>query len=169
LEMYKEKFGANRLAQMLPYMEKTFAEVGLKYSLGGLTGSTMASHRLSEWAREEYGLDKQDRLMTEMFDAYFCNEKFLGDHDVLVEAATKAGLPSDKAREILEVEGNYIHEVETGVQQARQMRVSGVPFFVFHPAAKDKGQRPITLSGAQPADMFLDAIEECGIDRPGHV
>lgn len=164
LQYYNDKFGASRVAQMLPNMEKVFAEEGLKYSLGGMTGSTMASHRLSEWARDEFGIEAQDKLMTEMFDAYFCNEKFLGNYDILVEAATRAGLPADKAREVLEEEGNYIREVEAEVHQARQMRVSGVPYFVFQP--KEEGNKPIGVSGAQPAEMFYDILEECGIDRP---
>mmetsp|Transcript_8085 Transcript_8085/g.17482 ORF Transcript_8085/g.17482 Transcript_8085/m.17482 type:complete len:160 (-) Transcript_8085:283-762(-) len=156
---------------MIPSMTKVFADEGLKYSLGGMTGNTLDSHRLSEWARTEYGVGKQDELMTAMFDSYFCNEKYLGDHDVLIEAATRAGLPADAARSVLEDEGRYLQEVETEMEKARRMRVSGVPFFVVHPAEKEgeKGsssQRPFGVSGAQPSEAFIDILEECGIDRP---
>eukprot|EP01048_Picozoa_sp_COSAG05_P015414 COSAG05_NODE_1857_length_3950_cov_11.680083_3_plen_34_part_00 len=33
--------------------------------------------------------------MTAMFDSYFCEEKYLGDHDVLVAAAERAGADPD--------------------------------------------------------------------------
>ena len=78
MDYYKAKFGEARVAQMLPHMTQVFADEGLQYSLGGLTGSTMDSHRLAEWAKEEAGLEKQDALMTAMFDSYFCEEKYLG-------------------------------------------------------------------------------------------
>jgi hypothetical protein len=37
-------------------MTSVFAEIGVKYSLGGKTGCTMASHRLATWAKEKHGL-----------------------------------------------------------------------------------------------------------------
>jgi predicted DsbA family dithiol-disulfide isomerase len=46
MEMYKEKFGEARVKQMLPTMTKVFADEGLQYSMGGLTGNTLNSHRL---------------------------------------------------------------------------------------------------------------------------
>ena len=52
LEMYKSKFGEARVQQMLPQMTKTFAELGIQYSIGGLTGNTLDSHRLIHWAGE---------------------------------------------------------------------------------------------------------------------
>ena len=48
--MYKEKFGEARVKQMMPRMKQVFADVGLEYSLEGLTGNTLNSHRLvSYW------------------------------------------------------------------------------------------------------------------------
>ncbi len=51
--------------------------------------------RLAEWAKKTHGLKGQDALMTAMFDSYFCEEKYLGDHDVLVAAAERAGADPD--------------------------------------------------------------------------
>lgn len=164
LQYYNDKFGADRVAQILPQMSKVFSDEGLTYSLGGMTGSTLDSHRLSEWAKKEFGRSKQDALMTAMFDSYFCEEKFLGDSNVLLEAATKAGLPSDGARSILEDENKYLQDVSEKVKEARQMRVSGVPFFLVYPV--DKGRQPLGVSGAQPPEAFIDILQECGIERP---
>ena len=45
-----------------------FADIGIKYSLGGDTGNTMNSHRLIEFAGS---LEKQNELMEELFLNYF--------------------------------------------------------------------------------------------------
>ena len=79
-------------------MTKNFADVGVKYSLGGKTGNTLDSHRLATWVKDKHGLKKQDEVMTAMFQAYFSDEKFLGDRGVLVAAAESAGLSGDDAR-----------------------------------------------------------------------
>ena len=79
-------------------MTKNFADVGVKYSLGGKTGNTLDSHRLATWVKDKHGLKKQDEVMTAMFQAYFSDEKFLGDRGVLVAAAETAGLSGDDAR-----------------------------------------------------------------------
>ena len=31
----------------------------------------MDSHRLATWTKDKYGLEKQDEVMTQMFQAYF--------------------------------------------------------------------------------------------------
>lgn len=71
LEYYYKKFGKARVESMVPAMTKNFADVGVEYSMGGMTGSTVDSHRLATWTKEKYGLEKQNEVMTQMFQAYF--------------------------------------------------------------------------------------------------
>lgn len=71
LQMYKSKFGEARVAQMLPMMTKTFSDLGVNYSIGGLTGCTLDSHRLIHWAGEVAGEAAQDAVVTELFSNYF--------------------------------------------------------------------------------------------------
>lgn len=71
LEYYHKKFGKDRVDSMVPAMTKNFADVGVKYSMGGMTGSTTDSHRLATWTKDKYGLEKQNEVMTQMFQAYF--------------------------------------------------------------------------------------------------
>ena len=68
---YYQKFGKQRVESMVPAMTKNFADVGVKYSMGGLTGSTIDSHRLATWTKDKHGLEKQNEVMTHMFQAYF--------------------------------------------------------------------------------------------------
>ena len=71
LTMYRAKFGEARVAQMLPMMTKTFLDLGVSYSIGGLTGSTLDSHRLIHWAGEVGGAAAQDAVVSELFANYF--------------------------------------------------------------------------------------------------
>mmetsp|Transcript_28176 Transcript_28176/g.36442 ORF Transcript_28176/g.36442 Transcript_28176/m.36442 type:complete len:121 (+) Transcript_28176:248-610(+) len=82
---------------MVPMMTQRFADVGITYSLGGLTGNTLSSHRLSTYAYSVGGEELQDKVMEQLMKAYFSDEKYLNDRSVLLEAATEAGLPNAEA------------------------------------------------------------------------
>ena len=69
---YKAKFGAERVAQMMPRMVQTFKDEGIEgYNLGGKVGNTMDSHRLLEYALAKGGPSKQDELVEHLFKRYF--------------------------------------------------------------------------------------------------
>jgi predicted DsbA family dithiol-disulfide isomerase len=150
LQLYKEKFGAGRVEQMMPRMLQVFGNLGLQFSMGGNTGNTMTSHRLIQWAGS-VGLDKQDLLVDELFKNYFCEEKFLGERNVLLAAVEKAGLDKAEGEKIIDNESLWRAEVEQ--DKAKYARgVSGVPYFIFN--------SKLTLSGGQPPEAFEEAIEE---------
>lgn len=88
----------------------------------------------------------------------------MGDRDVLVAAAAAAGLPADDARKVLEDDQAYLAEVQAELSMAQQLRVSGVPFFVFHPPNGVQG-RPLGVSGAQPTETIVDILsDDLGLD-----
>mmetsp|Transcript_25401 Transcript_25401/g.64427 ORF Transcript_25401/g.64427 Transcript_25401/m.64427 type:complete len:184 (-) Transcript_25401:123-674(-) len=150
LKMYKEKFGAARIEQMLPHMTQTFKKVGVDYSMGGDTGNTLTSHRLLQWAAS-VGLDKQDLLVEELFKNYFAEEKYLGDRGVLLAAVDKAGLDREEGAKIIDDESLWRSEVEK--DKAKYARgVSGVPYFIF--------DGKFAISGGQPPEAFAEAISE---------
>ena len=149
LEMYNRKFGPARVSQMVPMMTKRFADVGIQYSLGGNTGQTIDSHRLSAHALKVGGEALQDALMEELFLNYFSQEKFLGDAAVLQAAADKVNVPG--AAEVLADPTAMLAEVQAELHSyARGVR--GVPHFIidgeFH------------LSGAQPTEAFQEIFED---------
>eukprot|EP00291_Cryptomonas_curvata_P023869 CAMPEP_0172159772 /NCGR_PEP_ID=MMETSP1050-20130122/5167_1 /TAXON_ID=233186 /ORGANISM="Cryptomonas curvata, Strain CCAP979/52" /LENGTH=181 /DNA_ID=CAMNT_0012829419 /DNA_START=192 /DNA_END=734 /DNA_ORIENTATION=+ len=148
LVMYNRKFGAQRIAQMLPRMTQVFAGLGITYSMGGRTGNTIDSHRLITWAGRQ-GLAQQDRVVEALFDAYFSREQFLGDRAVLLDAAAKAGLDPAAAAAVVDDPNALLAEVREEV--ARYGRgVTGVPFFIIAGSVR--------LSGALPPEEFEDAI-----------
>ena len=57
-------------------LQETFKKEGLGYTMDGLTGNTLNSHRLIAHAGEQ-GFDTQDRLVEELFKAYFTQARLL--------------------------------------------------------------------------------------------
>ena len=62
--------------------------------MDGLTGNTLNSHRLIAYAGQQ-GLDVQDRLVEELFKAYFTQVRLLQVHPTeCLHQATKCASPS---------------------------------------------------------------------------
>jgi predicted DsbA family dithiol-disulfide isomerase len=59
LEMYHQKFGKEKVEQMVPFMVQKFASIGIDYKMGGDVGNTMDSHRVIAYA-EDFGSEKQN-------------------------------------------------------------------------------------------------------------
>lgn len=124
------------------------AEVGLNYNFDeALTVNSRRAHRLSHFA-EENGL--QHELMQALFKAYFTDGKNVEDSEVLADLAASVGLARDAALANMDNE-----ELDTAVQadinQAQQIGVQGVPFYVFN--------NKYAVSGAQPQQVFQQALE----------
>mmetsp|Transcript_28444 Transcript_28444/g.62273 ORF Transcript_28444/g.62273 Transcript_28444/m.62273 type:complete len:96 (+) Transcript_28444:389-676(+) len=91
-----------------------------------------------------------------MFKAYFEDAKDLSRHGALVECATSAGLDGNAASAMLASDEFREHVLSKARSWSRQ-GVSGVPHFVVSSA---KGGRPVAFSGAQPAQVIAEVLEE---------
>lgn len=160
LDRYTAKFGASRVASMLPQMQRTGAAEGIAFSFKGKTASTRQAHRLVEWARRAGGDAPANRLMLELFGDYFERERNPGDAGVLAAAAERAGVaPAAAAAAFLAdaaaaPTGADVDREVAAV--ARRYRVTGVPFFVVD----DK----FGVAGAQDPDALLDVIRKAAED-----
>jgi len=157
VEMYMQKFGKTKqeVMQMSQFMKGNFDKAGLPYKFTdqSLTGNTFNSHRLIAYAYS-MGADVQDKVVEHLFNAYFAEERFLNDPEVLVEAALVAGIPEDVARAFVSDESQFKAETDAEMQVGRQMGVNGVPHFVLQNADGKK----VSLSGAQPPEAFVEAF-----------
>lgn len=153
MEMYQQKFGADRIRSMIPYMRKVGKEVGIDFSYGGSIGNTFDSHRFIWQAREVGGSDLQDKMVDALFEAYFENEQSLGDPKVLEESANTAGMPADITTKLLQDDTLGAAAVEQERTAFRsKWNCTGVPLFIVD------GKYP--LSGAQPAEAFDEIFDE---------
>lgn len=122
-------------------------EVGLDYHLDkAIVANSFDAHRLSHLAKKSGLQDKVEELL---FLAYFTEGKDTSDHAVLKEIGIAAGCNADEMDEMLK--GNqYAEEVKNDIEEAHEIGVRGVPFFVV--------DRKYAISGAQPVELFLKTL-----------
>jgi predicted DsbA family dithiol-disulfide isomerase len=147
------KYGVSRdeaLAMMANVTQVAAAE-GLDYHLDlCMTGNTRDAHRLALWAQEQDPAIA-DQLLEAMYSAYFEQGRGVFTTDDLVAFASEVGLDADAAREMLSGT-EYLDQVVQDQVLARTFGANGVPFFVI--------DRAYGVSGAQPLEVFLDAIDQ---------
>ena len=138
---------------MEAHVTELAAAVGLDYRLGAARiANTFDGHRLIHLATK-YGL--QDAMKERLLKAYFTDSLSLGNHDTLVQLAVETGLSADEARQSLSDE-HYAAAVKADERRAARFGITGVPFFLF--------DEKYAVSGAQPAELFLTALERAWDD-----
>ena len=147
------KYGVSRddALAMMANVSNVAAGEGLAYRLDQtMTGNTRDAHRLVLWAQETDPGAAQ-RLLEVLYSAYFEQGRGVFTHDDLVSLAAEAGLDADAARAMLAGTA-YLDQVVEDQELARSFGASGVPFFVM--------DRAFGVSGAQPVEVFLNAIDQ---------
>jgi predicted DsbA family dithiol-disulfide isomerase len=140
---------------MIDRMVEVGANSGLEFRFDRIRpGNTFDAHRLLCWAHEH---GDQDRLKERLFRANITEGLSVADHSVLAMCAEESGLDGDAARTVLAGDA-YAGQVRQEEQQAQQLGVRGVPFFVM-------GKR-FALSGAQPPEQIRSAIERALLELP---
>jgi predicted DsbA family dithiol-disulfide isomerase len=123
--------------------------VGLEYRYDIIQmTNTFDAHRLAKWANT---FGKEELLTSRFMKAYFTEGKNLADKDTLVSIINELGLNGQEAKKILESK-DFADEVYNQIQEARQIGVQGVPFFVLN--------RKYGISGAQQKEYFSQALEQ---------
>jgi predicted DsbA family dithiol-disulfide isomerase len=125
------------------------AGVGLEYHLDSVqAGNTFDAHRLIHLAAT-HGLG--DAMKERLLAAYFSEGQPVGERSVLTKLAVDVGLDPTEVDSML-VGDDFATDVRDDESRAASMGVRGVPFFVIDEA--------IGVSGAQPADVLLEALEQ---------
>lgn len=148
-EMLAEKTGgtAAQVRAMQARVTALAAEEGLAYELErSIMVNTIDAHRVTHLAGK-HGLGGQAH--ERMLRAQLIEGQILDDPETLVRLGVEAGLPEDETRAV--VTGTaHLDDVEADIREARELGVTGVPFFVLN--------RAYAVSGAQPAELFLSAL-----------
>jgi predicted DsbA family dithiol-disulfide isomerase len=93
----------------------------------------------------------QNELKERLFRLYFLEGRDIGDHQVLADAAAAEGMDGALVKQLLD-EGRDAEVIQSEDRMAREMGITGVPFFIF--------ERKYGVSGAQPADALLQVIDK---------
>ncbi len=112
--------------------------------------NTLDAHRLITWGQERPEGDS-DALVERLFRAFFLEGRPLGSREELARLAADAGYDEADARAFLDSDA-MVSVVADADQRAREMGVSGVPFFIL-------GGK-VAVSGAQEPEALLEAIAQ---------
>jgi predicted DsbA family dithiol-disulfide isomerase len=140
-----------QVEQMLGHVTGQAAAEGLDYDFDSLVvANSWKAHRVIQRAKA-VSPETAEALEEQLFRAHFEQGLNIGDEDVLGQLGLAAGLTSEQVREAL-TEDRWETSVKQDLATAQALGVSGVPFFVLG--------RKYGISGAQPAEVFTQALEQ---------
>lgn len=113
--------------------------------------NTFNAHRLLYWATKEHDLQKQAALKVELLKTYFCLAVNLDDQKNLLDAVARAGLDTQRAKEILNG-SEFANEVRQEKTTYTNAGINSVPSIILNDQ--------YLLQGAQPAESFVEAFEQ---------
>jgi predicted DsbA family dithiol-disulfide isomerase len=133
---------------MVDHVTEEGQRAGFELRLDRLrAASTFDAHRVLQLTVRS---GKQGALLERMMRAMQVEGRAISDREVLVELARQVGLDGAEVAELLEGD-RCAAEVRRDESVARQLGITGVPYYVV-------GGR-FTVSGAQPFDVLLGALE----------
>jgi predicted DsbA family dithiol-disulfide isomerase len=147
-----DKFGGpERAAQIYERVRAAGKAAGLDLNIDGITRqpNTLAAHSLLAFAQAN---DTDASAVKEaILNAYFVENRFIGDVDVLCDIAAKAGLDAVAARAFI-TDPLHLEHVAAADSQARAQGITGVPFFIFN--------GKVAVSGAQDPQALIEAMQQ---------
>lgn len=152
------KFGnAEQAKQMMGGIVEQAKLVGLEFNFDTMkAANTFNAHRLTKFAREH----GKDAIVSEkLLYANFTESKDIGNIEVLSEIASEAGLNKEEVLAALQDKEAYAKEVKSDIEEAKQLGITGVPYFIFN--------RKFALSGAQQTETFVQALEKAWEEEQG--
>ena len=147
----EDKFGgAERAKEIYARVSAAGKRAGIDFAFDSIQvqPNTIGAHRLMHYAAEH---GSQDAMAEVIFRRYFLEGADLTNKETLAQIAQQAGLDRDEVATYLasDTDRDLIEEQD---RRARAIGVEGVPFFIIN-------QR-LALSGAQPPDVIVEAMEK---------
>lgn len=119
------------------------------------SGNTFNAHRIIHLAQSQ-GLGSEAKEA--FFFSYMTQGLAIGERETLEDVAARIGLNPVEVDNVLDSE-EYSEFVKFDEEVAReQLKVTGVPFFVF--------DQRVALAGAQPVNIFKEVLEKALENKP---
>lgn len=150
-ERLAKKYGAPvaKAEAMIQHMTDVAAADGLAFHFEKVRpGNTFDAHRVIHLAAER---GVQDAVKERLLRGYMTEGEAIGEPEVLARLAGEAGLDPDEVRGVL-ASDTFAAEVRADEAEARELGITGVPFFAF---AGRYG-----VSGAQPVEPLLRVLQQ---------
>lgn len=162
-ERLGKKYGVSTIQAraMLERMTTVARAAGLDFHFERIRpGSTFDAHRLLHLARER---GVQDAVKESFLRGYFSEGEAIGTAEALTRLATRAGLDAKEVSEVL-ASDRYAPEVRGDQAEARELGISGVPFFVIGRYGVSGAQPPAALRGVLDKAWSEASTESRGCD-----
>lgn len=145
----KKGWGDQQSKDILDNVTQMAAGVGLEYHFEkALVANTFKAHRFAHYAHQ---YKMQDAAEEALFIAHFVAGKDISDHETLADMGESIGLNRQELLHFLNSD-ELSTAVKQDIQEAEQIGVTGVPFFVF--------DRKYAISGAQDEAVFLNTLSQ---------
>ncbi len=165
-ENYAERLAAKyqrsveQAQEMLDTMTQAIADVGGRADFSKvIAANTFRAHQLIQWAgdTDQRGdtSDAQHRLAGALKRGYLGDGLNLGEDAEMLNVVAELGLDQDAAKEALSSE-RFANTVRGDEQEAEQLGIRGVPFFVMGGYG---------LSGAQPPSALVEVVHKVQSDQ----
>jgi len=146
----RKNASADQMQQSFNQIDDMATEAGLDYNFDTMKlADTFPAHRVFQYAKEE---GKGIPYYNKLYKAHFTDGELISDADVIARIAADVGLDEDRTREILASDERNKEKVVQDIQEAGEVGVQGVPFFVFN--------NKYAVSGAQPVDVFEQVLDQ---------
>jgi predicted DsbA family dithiol-disulfide isomerase len=134
---------------MLQHVKQAGAAAGVEMNFDrSIVANTGRAHRLLHFAKDK---GVANELKEKLFAAHFTAGLDVGNVDVLADLAEQVGLDRAEVLSVLNSD-EYAYDVAQDIQEAANIGVRGVPFFVIN--------RKYAISGAQPVEVFVETLEK---------
>ena len=151
-EAYQKKFGNEnpQLKAMREHLLMIGPDLGIQFDFESTCriANSMDAHRLIRWAKTP---GVQGLVADDIMSRYFEHCEFIGDHDLLLDVAKKAGMDSALVAELLGSDTDK-DLISNEVMGAHRMGVQGVPVYIL--------DQKTGVSGAQEAPVLRSFFEQ---------
>lgn len=144
----ERKFGKDRVPAVRERLRKHGLQDGINFNPDSKIGHTRNAHRLIQFAKT-MGNEAENRVVMELFHAYFEEGGDITSFDLLTDVAVKAGFDRAEASDWLRSDQGG-KEVDQEVEAANALGIHGVPNFTI--------QGDWKVDGAQDPQDFMEAI-----------
>ncbi len=158
VDRFAKKYGLEKkgAANQIEHISNLGREEGIDFRYADTRyTNTMDAHRLTKYVQSLGNKVLTEQVIHDLFDAYFTKNQELTDREVLIHIGVKAGLRAGEVEALLD--SNFFEaDVRKDEMEAQRYGIHGVPFFVVD----DK----YSLSGAQPQELFVQALQRAVAD-----
>ena len=119
-------FKGRDMSGMQQQMQERMKAAGLAYGDRTMTYNSRLAQELAKWAETQTG---GDAIHMALFQAYFVDNRNIGQIDVLLEIAGTLGLDTEQAGQVLE-QRTFHAQVDRDWQYSYTIGINGVPAFL---------------------------------------